>query len=174
MSSVWKKQINLCCDSLKINILSVYIHTTRMAHLKINFRRVLWCLVIFWEKRTPWWSHCAASHSTTFALLLLNQSQLCWRLIDWSNSSNWESYHVLSAKSHRHVHLSLYSDVLHIIRTDVRLPVHDAVCIGVFSTMPNSGYSKKRRFSWKYPTKWWWHFPAKPQFLYTNIHAVIS
>jgi len=39
---------------------------------------------------------------------------------------------VLRAKSHRHVHLSLYSDVLHIIRTDASLPVHDAVCIGVF------------------------------------------
>jgi hypothetical protein len=39
---------------------------------------------------------------------------------------------VLSAKSHRHVHLSLYSDVLHIIRTGASLPVHDAVYIGVF------------------------------------------
>jgi hypothetical protein len=39
---------------------------------------------------------------------------------------------VLSAKSHRHVHLSLYSDVLHIIRTDASLPVNDAVYIGVF------------------------------------------
>jgi hypothetical protein len=29
-------------------------------------------------------------------------------------------------------HLSLYSDVLHIIRIDASLPVHDAMCTGVF------------------------------------------
>jgi len=39
---------------------------------------------------------------------------------------------VSSARSHRHVHLSLYSDVLHTIRTDASLPVHDAVYVGVF------------------------------------------
>lgn len=39
---------------------------------------------------------------------------------------------MLNAKSHRHVHLSLCSDVLHIIRTDDSLPVHDAVYISVF------------------------------------------
>jgi hypothetical protein len=38
---------------------------------------------------------------------------------------------VSSAKSHRHVHLFLYSDVLQIIRRDASLPVHDAVYIGV-------------------------------------------
>lgn len=39
---------------------------------------------------------------------------------------------MLSAKSHRRVHLSLYSDVLHIIFTGASLPVHEAVYIGVF------------------------------------------
>jgi hypothetical protein len=39
---------------------------------------------------------------------------------------------VLSECSHRHVQLSLYSDLLHIILIDVSVPVHDAVYIGVF------------------------------------------
>jgi hypothetical protein len=50
---------------------------------------------------------------------------------------------VLSAKSHRHVHLCLYNDVLHIIRTGASLPVHDAVYIGVFIDVAKFRLSEK-------------------------------